>query len=228
MRTYGQYCPISRAAEILAERWTLLLVRNLLLGCTSFNEIAQGVPGMSRSLLKQRLDGLADAGVVEIRKKPRGRGSIYELTAAGRSLWDVVAPMAAWGERWLDLRREHSDPSIVLWGWVRLHLRRDRLPRRRVVVQFDFPDQPRSHRRFWLLVEHGDAELCDASPGFPNDLVVTARSEAFMHWHVGTIEWREAVRRGEIRVEGPRALARALPQWNDRAVIRKDRAEIGA
>lgn len=218
MRSYGQYCPISRSAEILAERWTLLVVRNILLGCTTFNQIARGVPGMSRSLLSQRLRTLEEAGVVRTRPKPQGRGSDYELTEAGLALWDVIKPLAKWGERWLDLQPVHTDPSIVLWAWVQVHLQRELLPKRRVVVRFEFPDEPRTRRRFWLLVEHGDAELCYSAPGPDEDVKIVARSEAFTHWHVGKIEWRDALRRGQIEVSGPRALARAVPTWNGRAL----------
>ena len=218
MRSYGQYCPISRAAEVLAERWTLLVVRNLLLGCTTFTAIANGVPGMSRSLLTQRLRLLEDAGIIQVRRRRDRRAVHYELTDAGRALWDVVRPLAAWGERWLALRPEHSDPSIVLWAWITVHLARDRLPPRRVVVEFDFPEQPAPHRRFWILFESPAAEICYAPPNLPVDLAVTAGSEAFTRWHVGAIEWRDALRSGAIRVDGPRALARALPTWNLRAV----------
>ncbi len=218
MRSYRQYCPMSRAAEVLAERWTLLVVRNLLLGCTTFTAIAQGVPGMSRSLLADRLRSLEAAGVIEVQRDGGRRAGRYQLTEAGRSLWQIVEPMAAWGERWLAMRPEHSDPSIVLWAWVTVHLARELLPARRVVVQFDFPQQPAMHRRFWILFEAPDAEICYAPPGLANDLSVTARSEAFTRWHVGAISWADALRAGAIRVEGPRALARALPSWNRRAL----------
>lgn len=216
MRSYGQYCPISRASEILAERWTLLVVRNLLLGCTGFNDIASGLPGMSRSLLSDRLRTLEDAGVVRSRPKEHRRGRVYELTDAGLALWDVVKPLAAWGQKWLELQPEHTDPSFVLWAWIHVHLRRDRLPKRRVVVQFDFPDQKPPHHRFWMLVEHGNAELCFDYPGFDPELRVTARSEPFTRWHVGQTSWQDALRAGDIRVAGPRSLARQLPTWNER------------
>jgi DNA-binding HxlR family transcriptional regulator len=218
MRSYGQYCPISRASEILAERWTLLVVRNLLLGCTTFNDLARGVPGMSRSLLAQRLGTLEDAGVVASRPKRGRRGREYQLTDAGRSLWDVMRPLAEWGRRWVELRPEHTDPSFVLWAWIHVHLCRERLPEKRVVVEFEFPEQPAGYRRFWMLVERGDAELCYSPPGFDPDVRVTARSVPFTRWHVGEIQWRDAVARGDIRVAGSRALARALPTWNGRAL----------
>jgi hypothetical protein len=125
--------------------------------------------------------------------------------------------MAAWGERWVERQKEHSDPAFVLWAWVHVHLRRERLPRDRVVVMFEFPDQPPARRRFWMLVEDGNAELCHSDPGFDADLEVIARSEVFTRWHVGEIEWNAALRNGGIRVVGARSLVRALPTWNDRA-----------
>lgn len=217
MKSYGQYCPISRASEILAERWTPLVLRNLLLGCSTFNKIAGGVPGMSRSLLTSRLRTLEDQGVVTSTPKHGRRGREYALTEAGRDLWNVIEALSSWGRRWIELQPEHSDPSFVLWAWVHVHLKRDQLPARRVVVAFEFPDEPPSHRRFWFLIERGDAELCYSRPGFEPDLRVRARSQPFTLWHVGRLSWRQAVRTGAIRVSGPRALASALPTWNERA-----------
>lgn len=217
MRSYGQYCPISRASEILAERWTPLVVRNLLLGCTSFNHIAGGVPGMSRSLLTQRLESLERAGVIHTSVRRGRRGKCYELTQAGRELWAVVEAMAHWGQRWVELQPEHTDPSFVLWAWVHVHLQRDRLPKQRTLVRFTFPEEPSLHRRFWILIQNGEAELCHDPPGFTHDLDVVAASAAFTHWHVGKLSWGEALRSGRIAVTGPRALARALPTWNQGA-----------
>lgn len=218
MRSYGQYCPISRASEILAERWTMLVVRNLLLGCTTFNDIARGCPGMSRSLLTTRLRDLEAAGVVRTRPKQGRRGKEYELTDAGRDLWDVVNPLAAWAHKWLELQPEHTDPSFVLWAWVHAHLNREALPAKRVVVEFEFPEQPAQYRLFWFLVDNREVELCYVHPGFEVDVRVRARNEAFTRWHVGDREWRDAVKKGDIRVDGPRSLARALPTWNGRAL----------
>ncbi|MCB9586215.1 MAG: helix-turn-helix transcriptional regulator [Polyangiaceae bacterium] len=218
MHSYGQYCPISRASEILAERWTLLILRNLLLGCTRFNDIASGLPGISRSLLVARLRTLEDKGVVVTSKIAGRRGKEYQLTKAGRALWHVIRPLAAWGERWIELQPQHTDPSFVLWAWTHVHLRRELLPKRRVVVEFDFPEQPLSYQRFWMLIERGAAELCYDHPGFDVDVSVWARSQAFTEWHIGRIEWGDALSAGYIRVEGPRQLARALPTWNARAL----------
>jgi DNA-binding HxlR family transcriptional regulator len=213
MISYGQFCPVARGAEVFAERWTPIIVRNLLLGCTTFNDISAGAPGLSRSLLTQRLRQLEGAGIIYAHPKPRGRGSIYQLTPAGQGLAAVVDALGTWGEQWLILREEHTNPLVVLWAWVRFALERDRLPARRVLVRFDFADQVR-YRHLWIHAEHGAAEICDEYPGFPEDLVVEVDSMTLVQWHLGKLGWADAVRDGRIRVSGPPSLARALPTWH--------------
>lgn len=219
MRTYGQYCPIARTSEILAERWTPIIVRNLLLGCTTFSGLAAGTPGISRGLLSRRLRELERVGIIEIRPKPDGHGSIYELTQVGRDLWPILQAMRAWGKKWLEVTPAQSHPDVVLWSWSTIYLREDLLPEGRVLIQFDFPDQPTGWRRFWLLVDDGSAELCRKHPGFDEDVQVVANSLVFARWHLGEVEWADALASGEINVTGPRELTRALPTWNRRAVI---------
>jgi DNA-binding HxlR family transcriptional regulator len=137
VRTYGQYCPIARGAEIFAERWTPLIIRNLYVGCGSFSEILEGAPGLSRTLLSQRLKQLERLGVVQSAPKSDGRGHHYELTSAGRDLFTVCQSLGEWGARWLEIAPEHLDPFVALWSMCNA-LRRDRLPDRRVVIRFDF------------------------------------------------------------------------------------------
>jgi DNA-binding HxlR family transcriptional regulator len=217
MRTYGQYCPIARAAEILAERWTPLILRNLLLGSSTFTQIADGAPGIPRSLLASRLRELQRAGVVEARPNQRGRGSHYGLTKAGNDLGGVMLAMGSWGERWLELAPEHLDPGVVLNSWVSWYLARDRLPNRRVVVRFDFPDRPRKSDQLWILFDGDRSEVCRTNPGYQEDLVVTSESLALSEWHLGRVEWSDALRAGRIGVAGPHRLARELPTWNRRS-----------
>ena len=214
MRNYGQFCPIARGSEILAERWTPIILRNILQGCRTFNEIAAGAPGLSRALLARRLRELEHVGVIQIRPKPDGHGSLYGPTPAGRDLQGVLTAIGGWAERWTELTTEHSDPEMVLWSWCQEFLRRDLLPDRRVVVRFDFSFGGRKARG-WLLIEGREGELCRVDPGFGDDLVVTITDPlAFTQWHMGRVEWAVALRSGGIQVSGPRALSRALPTWN--------------
>ena len=130
-------CPIARGAEIFAERWTPLIVRNLSVGCGNFSEILEGAPGLSRTLLSQRLKQLERLGIVASASKPAGRGRHYELTPAGHDLFKVCVSLGEWGARWLEIAPENLDPFVALWSMCNA-LRRDLLPDRRVVIQFDF------------------------------------------------------------------------------------------
>ncbi len=228
MASYRQYCPIARASEILAERWTPLVIRNLMFGAETFTQIGRGVPSMSRSMLVKRLAELERAGVVERQPKPSGSGYRYLLTEAGAALAAVIGELAAWGERFIDVTTERSDPAFALWAWCQVQLDRSALPAGRVVVSFVFPDESPTNRRYWLLVEAGDAEMCLADPGGEPDLVVEADSLAFVDWHRGARTWADVVRSGEVTVSGPRRLARALPTWNLRAPVLPDQAVGGA
>lgn len=214
MASYHQYCPVARAAEILAERWNLLIVRNMLWGATTFTDLAHGVPHMSRSVLIKRLHALERNGVIVATPKTNGQGSTYALTAAGRDLAGVVGDLAAWAERWVDVRAEHTDPAFALWVWCKIQLNRDALPAERVVIAFLFPEERAGNRHLWLLVEGGDAEVCVTDPGGVPAAHVVARSRAFIDWHRGVLPWSQAIRTGAITVHGPRALVRALPTWN--------------
>jgi len=213
-RGYEQYCPIAKGAEILAERWTPLIVRNLFLGCSTFSELQQGCPRMSSTLLAQRPRSLERDAVVERVPHPRGRGSVYYLTPAGLELVEVVKSLGAWGARWLELGPRDYDPSAVLWAWTRL-IDVELLPPQRVVVRFDMSDQ--GGRRFWMLLERAAAEVCRKDPGLDEDLVVTTDSRTLTDYHRGRLSWTAALRSGQLRVEGRRDLARALPAWGGRS-----------
>jgi DNA-binding HxlR family transcriptional regulator len=213
MRNYGQFCPVARGSEILAERWTPIIVRNVLNGAHTFNEIAAGAPGLSRTLLTRRLHELERAGVIVIRPKPDGHGSSYEPTPAGRGLRPVLDAIADWAEDWVEVTREHADPGVVLWSWCHA-LRADTLPERRVEVRFDFEHRGR-RMRSWLLIERGEGEVCNFDPGFGEDLVVVVKDPVmFARWHLGLVDWGAALGCGAIEVSGPPTLCRMLPTWN--------------
>jgi DNA-binding HxlR family transcriptional regulator len=206
VRSYGQFCPVAKAAEILAERWTPLIVRELLTGSHHFNEIEQGVPRIPRSVLVQRLRSLERAGLVERRDRA------YYLLPAGLELFDVIDRMGAWGQRWLN-REIHAgdlDPDLLMWD-VHRRLNWDCLPERRVVVQFDLRGaRPKS---YWLVLDAGESSICFTDPGFEIDLLVTADTLALHRVWMGRLALRAALDRDLIQIEGPRGLVRAFPSW---------------
>jgi DNA-binding HxlR family transcriptional regulator len=217
MRPYGQYCPIARGSEIFAERWTPLIVRNLYLGCDTFGAILEGAPGLSRTVLAQRLSQLERLGIVEVSPKAHGPGHSYRLTPAGEDLFTVCRALGEWGARWLEIAPENLDPFVALWSMCNA-LRRDRLPAQRVVVRLDFTGF-RRHERYWLLVEHGEAEICKTYPGPEEDLVITADAEAFVKWHAGHLSWAEVVADARVQLHGPSWLVKAFPTWDSRSMF---------
>ncbi len=203
----------------MAERWTPLVVRNLMLGADTFNELARGVPTMSRSMLVKRLTQLKHAGVIASEPKGDGRGSIYHLTDAGADLAGVIDALSDWGGRWVEVTSAHADPGFALWAWCQAQLDRSKLPAGRIVVAFSFPDEAAGNRSYWLLVEHGDAEACATDPGGDPELLVEAESKAFVDWHRGALSWPDALRSGRITVTGRGDLARSIATWNLHAPI---------
>lgn len=217
VKTYGQYCPIARASEILAQRWTPIIVRDLLSGPTTYSKLADGAPGLSRTLLTTRLRELQSVGLVETTPSPSGKGSLYRLTGAGEDLGDVLLAIGNWGERWLEVAPEHADPGFVLDSWCNRYLATDKLPQRRVVARFDFPDQPKRGSPLWFIFDGDKSEVCRKPPGFEEDLIVTAESVALAEWHLGRIEWVHALHQERIQVAGFPRLAKSLPTWNRRS-----------
>jgi DNA-binding HxlR family transcriptional regulator len=209
MREYGQYCPIALAAEVFAERWTPIIIRNLHLGCRHFGEILDGAPGLPRSVLSQRLRTLADDGVVL--RSQCGRSTTYALTECGRELAEVCVSLGAWGARWRQARPELQDPYLALWTVCRL-LDPATLPRPRIVVRFDLVGERRPDR-FWLVLDRGGNEVCVRPPGFVEDGVVTTDVGSLIRWYAGESSLGATQRAGRMAVRAPRWLVRELSRW---------------
>ena len=222
---------MAKAVEILGDRWTLLIVRDLLLGVCHFNDLERGLPGISRALLAERLRRLERTGVVERRVVGSGRATEYRLTPAGRELQELVDVLVGWGARWAFGEPEPTDldPVLLLW-WMRGRVHRDRLPSRQVVVQFDFVGA--RNRTVWLVLDRRDVSICLQHPGFEIDLVVTADIAAFYRVWLGHVTLAEVMRAGLVRIEGLPSLVRAFPAWlawsPTAAVVRAATADAAA
>jgi DNA-binding HxlR family transcriptional regulator len=213
MPGYGQFCPIAQAAEVLTERWTPLVLRELALsGSRRFNDIQRGVPLMSSSLLTKRLRELERAGIVERRAREGGRGSEYHLTPAGAELGPVLVQIGMWSERWLrrPVFEETPDTGLLMW-WVRGTIRVDELPARRTVIHFRFPRADAKVRYFWLVLP--DADLCLADPGFGVDVTVSSDPRSLTAVWMGDLPLAAAVRDRAIELDGSRPLVRSFPKW---------------
>lgn len=212
MKTYGQFCPVAQALEIIAERWTLLVVRELLAGSTRFNELRRGVPRMSRTLLSQRLATLQDSGIV-IRDEEDGLPT-YRLTEAGEALRPIVWDIGVWGKlhAQFPVEEEQLDPELLMWD-IHRRLERERLPSERTLVRFDFSGTKRGSKRIWLILDREDVDVCITHPGFDEALTVDSDLRLFTEVWRGERSLKQAIRSKQIRLEGSGSLKRAFPDW---------------
>lgn len=211
MAEYGDYCPVNMATEVVADRWTPLIVRELLLGSTRFNEIARSLPGISRTLLVQRLRHLERRGVVETWPAPSGRGHEYHLTQAGRELEEVIDALGRWAIEWLyEGMKPHTVPPTTLMWWMHLRTEPRNFPPRRTVMEFRFREPSET---VWLLLDRGTSSVCVKHPGFETDVVASATTATFAEVFQGVRGWRQAVLAGDIEVQGLPQVTRAVPTW---------------
>lgn len=214
MKSYGQFCSVARALDLLGERWTLLIVREILCGSRRFGDVQRGIPRISRTMLSERLHALVDGGILERTETPSGPE--YQLTAAGMELEPVVGALGVWGQRWLP--RDPSGPELdadtLLWD-MRRRVRLDALPPEPVVVRIELADRAGARGRRFLLLRRSEVSLCHQNPGFPEGVCVRAPRRTLVAWWRGDVSLSEARAAGLV-LEGRPALVRAFPSWFER------------
>lgn len=214
--SYGQFCPVAMAAEILCTRWTIVLVRELAAGSTRFNDLRRGVPRMSPALLSQRLKDLEAAGIVSRAPVARESGVFdYRLTRAGLELAPVVEAFGVWGKRWIDgdLSLEQLDVQLLMWD-MRRGLVVDPMPDRKVIVQFRYTDLPVDRRSWWLVVEPDqETQLCSVDPGADVDLYVSSDLKTMTAIWMGYDTLAEALGERRLLLTGDDALAKSIESW---------------
>lgn len=211
--TYGQFCPVAMAAEILCRRWTMVLLRELVAGSTRFNDLRRGVSRMSPALLSKRLKELQAAGVVE-RVATGDGGAEYRLTPAGHDLRDVVEAMGIWGQRWVQAQPSlrNLDAGLLMWD-MRRNLDPGPLGEARRVIQFLYPELPETRRYWWLLVERGGTDLCSVDPGCEVDLYVVTDLRTMTAVWMGLADLDEVIASGRMKVTGEPRLAAGMRSW---------------
>lgn len=207
MRSYGQYCPVAKGAEVLGDRWTLLIARELLFGPLRFTDIERGLPGISRSTLTQRLHQMQRDGIVET-----AGGSGYQFTAAGVELKPVIQAIGDWVARWIltDPSPAELDPELLVL-WISRHVRADRLPARRTVVEFRFRGEVA--RGIWLVMEPKDVSVCLSHPGFDVDVVVHSSPRDLYRVYMGRTTLPAEENAGRITLDGMPRMTRSFPDW---------------
>lgn len=211
MSTYGQFCPVAKAMELLDERWTLLVVRELLRGSAHFNDLRRGVPKMSPALLSKRLKSLTRAGVIE-RSEVDGRTS-FSLTPCGQELAGVVDALGAWGVRWIgELGEQDLDPHLLMWDMRRTIPIAD-WPRSRTTIAFILDGVVPKSSRWWLTVSDGQADVCDFDPGYELAGTVQTDLRTLVEIWRGDVGWARAVLDGSVALSGSADVRRAIPKW---------------
>ena len=219
MKSYGQFCSVARTLDLLGERWTLLVVRELLSGSRRFNEVQRGIPRISRTMLSARMRELVEAGVIE--RQDGDGGPEYRLTAAGMELAGVVREMGTWGQRWLsrELRPAELDARALIWD-IHRRVRRDALPAKPLVVRIELTDVRGAAGRHYLLLRRSEVSLCTTNPGFPEELCVRGDRRTLIGWWRGDLTLRQAQAAGLV-LEGRREWIRAFPSWFEGYVFRE-------
>ena len=210
---YGQFCPVAMASELLATRWTLIVLGEMLSGSSRFNEIRRGVPRMSSALLVKRLRQLESAGVLV-----HADGE-YVLTRAGRDLAPIIQGLGRWALRWVDAECSlgNLDVRLLMWN-MRRNLRPDPMPARRVVVEFRYPELLADERRFWLIVALGSpVDLCSIDPGHEVDLLVTAGLRAMTSAWMGMSTFEDELAWCRIELDGDPLLSKTFTAWVGRS-----------
>ena len=226
---YHQFCPVAVAAEIFAERWTPLVIRELLCGSRRFNDLRRGVPRMSQSLLSRRLKELEAAGLIYREPALAGHGWEYRLTAAGEELRPIVENLGAWGYRWVQtqVKRDDLDAALLMWDMKR-NIVTNRLPRGPLVIHFHYPDAAPGYRRYWLLWEDEAVDICLDDPGRPVDLYVRSDLRTMTLIWLGDLSIAKAMAEGRMEVDGPAHLRKAFPGWLGLSLFAGGERERGA
>jgi DNA-binding HxlR family transcriptional regulator len=225
--SYGQFCPVAMAAEIVCSRWTALVLREMLCGSTRFNDLRRGVPRMSPTLLSKRLKELVEAGVISASPASPGGVVEYKLTEAGEELRPVIISLGVWGQRWVEssISLKNLDPSLLMWD-MRRNLAPAPLSGRRCTVNFLYPELSAGRKSWWLVIENGNVDLCGVDPGYEVDLYVRASLRSMTSVWMGITTLKAEVDAGNIELDGDKALARSMHEWLGLSVFAKEHRRV--
>lgn len=211
---YGQFCSVARAAEVIGERWMLLVIRELVTGASSYTELQRGLGRISPSVLASRIRALVDHGIIERVASTSGSNRRYRLTPAGAELAPIIDSVGQWGQRWVRSRMTRDELDVEL---LMLHVERNfdvrAFPKQHAVVAFVFSDLHGPLRRWWLLLDDGQTELCAAPPGRTEDIRLTCALRALTAVFVGETTLQGALGDRRLQIEGPLKITRSIERW---------------
>lgn len=213
MLDYGQFCPVSKAAEILGEKWTLLIIRELLLGATRFNQIQRGLSKISPTILNKRLNTLRKQGLIVHKRIPEQRGYEYRLTEAGRELYPIVMKMAEWGMRWA--RGQMTDKELdvqLLMSDIQRRINTEKLPSGQMVIRFLFTDLDH-YNEWWIKIQNKEVDLCTENPGNEVDVYVTCDLRTMTEVWMGDISIQQARSDNRLKIVGSSVYVKNIQSW---------------
>ena len=216
---YGQFCPIAKATEILGEKWTILIVRELIMGGRRFNELQRGLSLISPTLLSKRLDSLAQQGLVLKKKISGQKGYEYFPTESCLELLPIIRSIGEWGMRWARSNLSEDDYDVEL---LMLYLKRSIVPQRLIgnetVIRFKFTDID-EYPDWWLVVRGSELDLCVNDPGKEVDVYFTSSVRTLADIWMGQNTYRKAIGEGALTVVGNKALTRNITAWMANSVF---------
>ena len=212
MKGYGQFCPVAKAMEVIGERWTILIVRELIGGSLGFNKIRNGVTLMSPTLLSSRLKSLQRAGIIE--RSKTDEGIQYSLTRAGRELEPIIMQMGVWGQRWArsDMSKGDLDPRILMWD-IKRRIDTSMFPDRRTVLLFEFTNYTSKLRRWWLIINEKSADICLKDPGYEVELHLVSDLRTMSHIWMGDLSLNKAQQQNKLKITGNTAIKHSISKW---------------
>jgi DNA-binding HxlR family transcriptional regulator len=227
--SYGQFCPVAMAAEILCTRWTVLLLREMCAGSTRFNELRKGVPLMSPALLSKRLRQLEEADIIQRSPAKTSGGHEYHLTPAGQELQPIIFSMGFWGQRWISSQNtlKNLDPSLLMWD-MRRNLNVSPMPDRQCTIQFLYSDLSPAKQKWWLVIENGQTDLCSVDPGFDVDLYVVSDLRTMTAIWMGLTTVAKEVAADRLELLGDAGLRKSMQTWLGLSPFAKERKQVAA
>lgn len=213
MKSYGQFCPVAKAAELFCERWNALIVRDLAAGPRRFSELQRGVPLMSPSLLSSRLKWLIEEGIVARHNLGEKRPG-YALTEAGREFVPLVEALGIWGQRWTrrELMEHEIDLGLLVWS-LESSTDPGAFGAKRCLIRMELTDQIDSKRLWWFLNHQGKCELCVEDPGGEVNLYLACTLPDAIYIVRGDLSPETAMDSGKLEVLGDDWARRAFVNW---------------
>lgn len=227
--SYGQFCPVAMAAEVVCTRWTPLILRELVAGSTRFNDLRRGLPRISPTLLSKRLKELEGAGVIQRVHSTQDGNLEYRLTPAGEDLKSFVFNLGVWGQHWIEARTslKNLDPSLLMWD-MRRNIDPTPLPHRRCVIQIVYPELSPGKRRWWLIVDRDGTDLCKVDPGFDVDLHISTNLRTMTAIWMGLTTIGAEIEAGRVQLVGDQAIKSQMQQWLRLSPFAGEKKRVGS